>query len=563
MDGLTRVHRWQLAIALLGGLLLVSVLGLASLDYTTVLIPARGGVYREGVAGAPRYLNPLLASFNLVDQELNQLLYRGLARFDEQGRVVPDLAEGWEISPDARVYTVRLQPGYFWQDGTPVTLEDVLFTYRTLQSPEFPGDPTVTGLWQQVAIERVDSWTVRFTLPEPFAPFLDELTHGLLPAHKWRDVPPRLMPESQLNFQPVGNGPFYVDALNSTAVILKSNPYFPGPEPYLEALEIRFYPDDAAVIEAYRRGEVDAIGRVLPRLVSQVGSLPDVQLFFSTVPGYTIVLLNWQNPNVPFFQDINVRRALLYALDREAIVEEQLRGMGIVAHTPFLPNTWAYTEEVTRYTYNPDRARALLTEAGWVDQDGDGVREKEGRALRFILLSDDDPTRVAVAQRLAAFWAEVGVEAIPQIVTFAGLVNDFLVPRRFEAALVAWRLYGDPDPYPLWHSTQVEEGQNYSGWQNVEVDELLETARRTPDLNRRIRLYREFQRIFAQEVPGLLLYHPVEGFAVRNTVRNVHIGPWQQPGDRYRTIAQWYIRVRRVPVTAVTPTPQSPEGSIR
>ncbi len=563
MNGLTRVHRWQLTVAFLGGVLLVSLLSLATLDYTTVLVPDQGGIYREGVAGAPRYLNPLLASFNLVDQELNRLLYRSLARFDEQGRVVPDLAEGWDISPDARVYTVRLKSGQFWQDGTPITLEDVLFTYRTLQSPDFPGDPTVTGLWQQVTIEPVDAWTVRFTLPEPFAPFLDELTHGLLPAHAWREVPPRLMPESQLNFQPVGNGPFYVDTLNTDSVLLKPNPYFSGPRPYLEGVEVRFYPDDAAVVEAYRRGEVDAIGRMLPRFLPEVQALPDVQMFFSPVPGYTVVLLNWQNPNVPFFQDLAVRQALLYAIDREALVQEVLHGMAVVAHTPFLPNTWAYTGEVTRYPYAPEKARALLEEAGWVDQDGDGIREKDGQPLQFTLLSDDDPTRAAVAQRLADAWQAIGVQAIPQVVTFAGLVNDFLVPRRYEAALVAWRLYGDPDPYPLWHSTQVEEGQNYSGWQNVTADELLEAARRTPDPNRRIRLYREFQQIFAEEVPALLLYHPVEGFAVRTNVQNVHVGPWQQPGDRYRTIAQWYIRVRRVPVTAATPTSQSPEESVR
>ncbi len=552
---MARVHRWQLLIASLGALLLVGVLGLASYNYATVVVPTYGGTYREGMAGAPRFLNPLLSPFNLVDQDIAALVYRGLARFDERGRVVPDLAEGWEISPDARIFTVRLKPGQRWQDGVPITADDVVFTFSTLQDPKFPGDPGIMALWESVTIEKVDDLTVRFTLAESFAPFLDELTTGLLPAHIWRSVPVDLMDRSRLNFQPVGSGPFQVEALDAISMTLRPNPVYPGPRPYLAAVNFRFYPDDTAVLEAYRRGEVDAIARVLPQDLPAAQALPDLNLFFSPMPGYAIILLNLQNPNVPFFQEKAVRQALLYAIDREAIVKDLLHGMGIVAHSPILPNTWAYADDVPVYPYDPDRARRLLEEAGWVDTDGDGVREKEGVPLRFTLHGDDDPTRAAILSAIAKNWQDIGVAAVPQPVTFPGLVGDFLETRAFEAALVFWRLYGDPDPYPLWHSTQVETGQNYAGWQNMEADKLLEEARRTPDPNRRIQLYRQFQHLFAEDVPGLLLYHPVYAFGVRDTVKNVTVGPLHRPGDRYRTIANWYIRVRRVPVLLTTPGP--------
>ncbi len=552
---LARVHRWQLIIALLGAVLLLGILSLASYTYVTVLIPTYGGTYREGMAGAPRFLNPLLSPYNMVDQDINALLYRGLARFDEQGRVVPDLAEGWEVSPDARVFTVRLKSGQRWQDGVPVSVEDVLFTFKILQDSDFPGDPSIKDLWQQVTIEQVDSTSVRFTLEDSFAPFLDQLTMGLLPAHVWRAVPPNLVDRSRLNFQPVGNGPFQVQALDTISITLKPNPTFPGPRPYIDAINLRFYPDDQAVIEAYRHKEVDAVAHILPQDLPAVQAFPDMNLFFSPMPGYTVILLNLQNPNVPFFQEKTLRQALLYAIDRQALIDEYLNGMGIVAHSPILPHTWAYTDRVKKYPYDPDKARALLEKAGWVDQDGDGVREKDGIPLRFALHGDDDPTRVRILQAVARAWREIGVDAIAQPVTFPGLVGDFLETRAFEAALVAWRLYGDPDPYPLWHSSQVETGQNYAGWQNLEADKLMEEARRTPDPNRRIRFYREFQQLFAEEVPGLLLYHPVYAFGVRNTVKNVTVGRLHKPGDRYRTIASWYIRVRRVPITAVTPSP--------
>ncbi len=556
---MTRVHRWQLLVAGLGALLLIGLLGRASYHYATALIPARGGTYREGLAGVPRSLNPLLASFNRVDGELTALLYRGLGRFDSQGRVVPDLAEGWDVSPDAREFTVRLGTGHFWEDGTPVTVEDVLFTFRTLQSPDFPGDPAVKALWHNVGIERVDAQRVRFTLPEPFAPFLDQLTTGLLPAHLWAHVPAQAMAQMADVIPPLSNGPFILAATTPTSITLRPNDRYPGPPPYIDTVQWRFYPDDVAVLEAYERGEIDAIAHVLPQYLPRVQSFADANLFFSPMPGFAILLPNLRNPNVPFFQERDVRRALLYALDRETLVREYLHGMGIVAHSPFMPHSWAYDQRVSHYPYDPGKARSLLHSAGWQDEDGDGIVEKEGRPLRFILLGDDDPARSAMLHAIARYWRVVGVDAIPRTVTFAGLVRDFLEPRAFEMALVFWEIYGDPDPYPLWHSTQVEMGgQNYAGWQNPDADTLMEEARRTPDLNRRIRLYHAFQELFAQEVPGLLLYHPMYGFAVRNRVKNVSLGPIYLPTDRYRTFANWYIRVKRVPVTAVTPTPSVP-----
>ncbi len=548
MGSLARVHRWQFLIAFLGGVLLVGLLGVVAYNYTTVSIPTYGGVYREGVAGSPRYLNPLLSPFNLVSQDINSLIYRGLGRFDEQGQVVPDLAERWDVSPDARIFTVYLRPGQRWQDGVPITAEDVVFTFSTLQNPQFPGDPTVIQSWQSVKIEQLDELTVRFTLPEPLAPFLDELTTGLLPAHVWRDIPPHLMDRSRLNFQPVGSGPFQVATLNAISMTLKPNPQYGGPRPYIEAINFRFYPDDASVLEAYQQGEVDAVSRILPQDLPTAQSLEDMNIFFSAMPGYAIILLNEKNPNVPFFKDKRVRQALLYAIDREGLIQKYLNGMGIVAHSPFLPHTWAYAADVPKYPYDPEKARALLEEAGWTDVDGDGVREQEGKPLRFTLHGDDDPARTAILKAVAAYWHAVGVDAVARPVSFPGLVGDFLEPHTFEAALVFWRLYGDPDPYPLWHSSQIESGQNYAGWDNLDADHLMETARRTPDLNRRIRLYHEFQHLFAEEVPGLLLYHPVYGFGVRNTIKNVTIGPLHRPGDRYRTLASWYIRTRRVPI---------------
>jgi peptide/nickel transport system substrate-binding protein len=182
-----------------------------------------------------------------------------------------------------------------------------------------------------------------------------------------------------------------------------------------------------------------------------------------------------------------------------------------------------------------------------------------------LLYANDDPTRQAIIEQIAADWRAIGVEAVPTPVTFAGLVSDFLNPRRFDAALIGWELSGDPDPYPLWHSTQAEGGgQNYSSWANEDADALLEQARAVHDEDQRRILYWRFQEVWAEDAPALLLYHPVYTYGVRDRVHNVQIGALNQPAERFATFADWYILTRRVPANQAPPAvPPTPPGNMQ
>jgi peptide/nickel transport system substrate-binding protein len=221
-----------------------------------------------------------------------------------------------------------------------------------------------------------------------------------------------------------------------------------------------------------------------------------------------------------------------------------MNGQAIVADSPILPGTWAHDADTPEYFYNPENSKALLDQAGWVDSDGDGVRDREGVKLSFILLGENQP----LLDEISRMWAEIGVQAIVQPVSLPGLTADFLAPRTFDAAVVQWELSGDPDPYPLWHSTQITEGQNYSGWSDRASDEAIERARTTNDRAKRRDEYIQWQRLFAEEVPALLLYHPVYTFGVRNKVHDVSVGAMNSPADRFDSIADWYIVTRRVTV---------------
>lgn len=544
-----RYLRWQAVIALLGIVLLVVLLRYTAYNFTSVTVPDRGGTLVEGVAGNPQYLNPLLSQYNQVDGELCALLFNGLSRLDEHGNVVNDLAASLTISPDGLTYDFRLRSGLYWHDGIPVTAADVLYTVGAMQAEDFPGVAWLSALWQAVEVSAPDGpegLAIRFTLQKPLAPFLDYTTIGLLPAHLWEKVPVAEMQLSQLNTRPVGTGPFQLTAITATRIELAVNPRYHGATPYLTGVTIRFYPDHQSLLPAYERNEIDAVSWIWPEDLAEASKQPSLELFSAPLAGYTVVYFNHKNTNTPFFQEAVVRQALLYALDRQSLVDTLQGGQGLVAHTPILPGSWAYNPEVKTYDYNPDEARRLLDEAGWVDSDGDGVRDREGIKLAFVLLGKDAPWLNA----LSAAWAAIGVQAAPQPVTLAGLTRDFLAPRTFDAALVSWELSGDPDPYPLWHSTQATTGQNYAGWESRAGDEAIEQARALADRELRRAYYLQFQNTFAEEVPALLLYYPVYTYGVRSKIHDVQMGPLNDPADRFRGIADWYIVTKRITVSS-------------
>jgi len=539
--------RWQVVIAVLAVVAILALTGYTALHTTTTVVPSPGGTYVEGIAGEPRHVNPLLSTYNDVDRDLSALIFNGLTVADEHGQILPDLADRWEVSTDDLSYSFYLRSDVRWHDGVPFTADDVVFTIDVLRAPDFPGQSELAELWRMVKVERLDAYSVRFTLPEPFAPFLSYTTIGLLPAHLLQAVPVKSLADHPFNFNPVGTGPFKVGEITSQQALLLANTDYYAGRPYLDKIQFIFYPDDATVVAAYRQGAIHGFS-VASEYLDDVLAEERLKLYSAPLAGYALVFLNLERP---VFQEKEVRQALLYATDRQKIIDQAMEGQAVVANGPVLASSWAYESHTADYSYDPDKARSVLDAAGWKDEDGDGVREKGQLRLEFALLTNDDAQRIRVINELTRQWAEVGIRAIPQTAGVAGLVRDFLAPRDYDAIFYEWqRLPVDPDPYPQWHSTQnVGVGQNYANYHNEQADLIMEEARRTTDPSRRGSLYRELQSILADDVPVLPLYHPVYNYAVDERVHNVQVGPMQDRPDRFRTITQWYIATRRVMVS--------------
>jgi len=545
---LTRHIRWQAVVAVLGVVLIVVLLGYVAYTTTTVIVPDVGGTYVEGVAGRPSYINPLLCQYNQVDQDLVSLIFSGLTDINERGEIVPSLAREWDVSDEGVVYTFYLRRDVVWHDGEPFTGADVLFTVEAIQDEDYQGPPELAEQWRTVEAAKINDYTLTFTLQAPLATFLDFTTIGVLPQHVLSNVPASELPKDQFNVRPVGTGMFKIGEVSGDYVILDAHPDYYGDQPALSKIEFKFYPDYQSVFAAYQQGQVEGISEVLPEDLPSVREEEYLNLYTARLSGYTLIFLNL---DLPIFEEKEVRQALLWGIDRQRIIDQVLDGQGVVAHSPIMPDSWAYNHGVLQYDYDPYKAAELLTEAGWADTDGDGVRDKEGARLEFTLLTNKDPVRRQIIEEIARQLWELGIRVVPVVEDSSWVVNEALRPRNFDALLYSWGdLPSDPDPYLMWHSTQIGgDGQNYPGLNNIDIDQLLEEGRQSTDQTQRARLYRDFQDLFAEEVPSLLLYYPVYNYAVDDMVKGVQLSPMMNASDRFRTVAEWYIKTRRVVVS--------------
>jgi len=546
------VSQRPVVIAVIGCLAVLLLAGYLASITTAVTVPDAGGTYVEGIAGRPQALNPLLCQTNPAERDLVALVFNGLTRRNERGEVVPDLAERWEVSEDGRTYTFHLRKRVKWHDGTAFGAEDVVATLQALQDPAYPGVAWLANLWRQVAVERLDALTVRVTLPEPYAPFLSCTTIGLLPARFLASTAAQDLATSPFNDHPVGTGPWQVLETSAAAVLLEPNPHYYGPKPRVGRLQFRFYPDFQAARVALEQGEVLGFGaRWLPsQSLSALQANPNIALYTTPLAGCSLIYLNLK---LPYFQDRLVRQALLLALNRPQLIAQALGGQGLVADSPLVALSWAYDRQVKHYGYDPAQAKALLDKAGW-REDGRGGRVKDGVPLEFTLLTDEEPAHQQLAAAASRAWQAVGARVETQAVSGFSLLHDYLQPRRFEALLHTWGdLSSDPDPYEMWHSSQAgEEGQNFAGWQNMKADEWLEVARQSGDPEERAGLYQQFQALFAEEVPSLLLYSPLYTYAINKQVKDVKVGPLWDPSERFRYLDQWYIKTKKVLSTEKT-----------
>ena len=552
--------RWPLLVAIIAlaaiSILLISQKPDSLLPISAPVVqPAEGGIYSEGLIGSFNRLNPVLDYYNQADREVDRLIYSGLLRIDDRGLPQADLATSWGISRDGTIYNFSINPKAVWHDGQPVTSDDIIFTIQMMISDDSPLPADIREFWKLIEIIRLDEKTLQFKLPEPFAPFLDYLIFGVLPSHLLGDLSMAELINSPFNMQPIGTGPYRFDHLITadgqiSGVVLSAFKDYLPQGAYIDQIAMRYYPDAATAYTAYQAGEVAGIGNVTLDILPDVLEEEGLSLYTTRLPEMTLVFLNLDNPEVKFFQDVNVRKALMQGINRQAMIDTLQGGQAILADGPIFPGTWAYYDGIEHYSYNPSQAISLLRDAGFtIPAEGGNIRTSEdGTALSFELLYPDDQAHAAMANAIQQNWGALGVQVKLTALPYDQLVSEHLDTRNYQAALVDLNLSHspDPDPYPFWHQTQITSGQNYSKWDDRQASEYLEQARITTDLAERTRLYNNFQVRWSQELPALPLFYPVYTYAVSRDVQGVSIGPIFETADRFNHVTNWYLVTSRL-----------------
>lgn len=521
----------------------------------TVVKPAFGGTYREGLLKEPRFINPIFASSNDTDRDITEIVFSGLIRYTPTGEVEPDLAESIDIAEDGKSYKAKLRPGLIWHDGFPLTADDVVFTIKTIQNPELKSPWRQN--WQGVTVEKLDELTVRFLLRQPYAPFIENLTIGIIPEHLWAKVLPDSAPLSDLNLKPIGSGPYEFKTFTRlpdgsvTSYTLTAFRRYHHGRSNIKEIVFTFYPGEAELLASYRKGEIDGTSLISPKNLAGLQKTA-IKIYTLRIP--RIVALFFNESRQSMFADKRIRLALNHAIDTAAIIREVLAEAAEIAPSPVPPSARGFNADLTLPEFNMEKAKLLLTEAGWKDTDENGLLYKSERVkgkkvttpLKVEIATSDFQELVEVANAIKVMWRKVGIEAEVKIFSGANLETLIIRPRAYQVLLFGEIFGHDPDPFAFWHTSQIKDpGLNIALYSNRKADTLLEEARRITDQATREEKYREFQKIVVEDQAAIFLFSPASYYGVRSSVEGVTIERIVLPHERFAHIEKWFMKTRR------------------
>lgn len=538
------------------GLLIVSTLGLLYIlnERFITPVPAYGGSLSEGIVGSPRFINPLLAISD-ADHDVTALVYSGLLKATPQGTYIADLARSYDVSEDGKTYTFYLRDDVMFHDGTPVTADDVLYTVAQAQNPAVKSP--VQANWAGVAVEKVDEHTIRFVLESSYAPFIENLTLGILPSHLWQNVSDEEFPFSNLNTSPIGSGPFRIVSISRSAAGIPAsyelhpfNDYALG-KPYLSRLTLRFYQNEAALLAALKEGDVETASGISPASVAELGGFEIMRSPLNRVFG---VFFNQNQSEILRSRD--VRAALEEAIDRDALVAEVLRGYGVSLMSPVPPTVANGMLRKSAASSTPASdpalsAREKLISKGWELGEDGVLRRTSGSGsdaetveLSFALSTGNVPELRAAAEFVKKTWERMGAKVELQVFDQGDLSQNVIRPRKYDALLFGEVVGRELDLYAFWHSSQRNDpGLNIALYANATADSVLEKLRATRSEEERQALYGQFETELMSEIPAIFLYAPDFVYSVPNTIAGIELGFIGRPSDRFLSITQWHREV--------------------
>jgi peptide/nickel transport system substrate-binding protein len=502
---------------------------------STDVTPAYGDFLVEASIGDASSMIPHITA-DSASHAIANLAYNGLVKYDKDLKLVGNLAESWDIHDEGKRIAFHLRKGVKWHDGADFTAEDCLFTYHTMIDPKTP--TAYEGDFKLVKEAKViDPYTFEVTYDQPFAPALASWGIWMLPKHllKGKDIT-----KSELGRHPVGTGPFiFHEWKTGERIELRANPHYFEGKPYIDRIVYRIIPDMATMFLELKSGGVDWMG-LTPLQYKKQTDDSDFKKKYKKYKylsfGFTYLGYNLRKP---LFADKRVRRAITYAIDKQEIIDGVLLGLGQIATGPYKPGTWAYNPNIERYPFDLDKSRALLAEAGWIDSDGDGILDKDGKPLAFTIITNQgNDMRAKTSEIIQQRLKNIGIAIKIRIIEWATFLKEFVNIGNYDALILGFGIGHDPDQYDIWHSSKTNPGElNHFYFQNQEVDRLLEEGRHTFDQEKRKNCYWRIQEILAEEQPCTFLY-VAESLPV---VSSRFHGIKQAPAGISYNLPKWYV----------------------
>lgn len=516
------------------------------------LVFVNGGIFSEGIVGEYTNINPIYASGS-VDTSAAKLIFSGLFTYNSQGNLVPDLAKTISVDDTEKIYTVILKDKLTWQDGQPLTAKDVEFTFNTIKLPK--AESFLYSGWKDIEVKATDDRTVVFTLRDTLSSFPHSLTTGIIPKHVLSGVAPEKMRASEFNtVNPVGSGPFAFDVVEASDMqseglkkqqvgLVAFSDYHMG-KPKLNKFIIKTYETQEELEKAYNEKKVQAIGGLFPTpfeltdsLRNKQYSLPlsaQVMIFFKTSEGV--------------LSDPNVRKALVLGSSRKDII----KSVGFPLQTndsPFLSSHISYNKNLVQSTNNPEEAKKILDQAGWLASGDSGIRQKDGVPLRFQLYAENSAEYTKVAKTLQHQLKNIGVEMKVNL-RLPDELKATIADHNYDALLSAISTGADPDIFAYWHSSQSQvlsrSRLNFSEYNSSAGDEALVAGRSRSDPKIRAVKYEPFLKEWLKDNPALALYQPVYTYIVRSPFQGIDSKRLIAPSDRYSEVEKWAIKQDKV-----------------
>jgi len=507
----------------------------------------KGGSIIEGSTTDVRTLNPLLQS-DTSSARINTLMFDGLVEINPDTlQASPNLATKWETSPDGKTFTFTVKQGVKWHDGQPFSADDVKFSYDLYMNKE-TGTARAGQLLERIAsVEAKDATTVLFNMKDVVAPFLvSNCSYGILPKHILSSVAPKDIPTSEFTTtKPIGTGPFTLKEFKQgDHVTLAAYPAYHRGAPFIDTYIRKFVKDSTALYQQLKTGEVD-FAQFTADFVEDAKK--QTNFATTTYDAFSFQFLGYNldtaGKGLPIFQDVKVRQALFYAIDRKGIVDKIRNGLSTVAQGTMPTISWAYAPDkiTTRYEFDPKKATQMLDAAGW-KKGSDGILAKDGKKLSFTMnFQSGDKIVEGYASVFQDNWKDIGVEMKPAFEEFSQFVTRITKTFDFETFFVGFSWGVDPDQQTMWDSKQHGPGFNLYSYKNDKVDQLLSDGLHTLDQEKRKQIYLDMQNIVVADAPALITDFPKIIYGVNKRVKNFVPSAVVTTQNAYLNGYQWYV----------------------